>query len=100
MNVRSILAVLAASVALSTGIGYAFGAASEPNYAASADATASANTSKQLKRMQQDIDAIQASTTRIGEPGNVTSTSLFGVLDEVDDDLGRICTATGVTGGC
>ena len=78
MSKRSILAVLAACVALSTGIGFAFGAASQPDSATAAQDT------KLLKKIKNQVTDVQ---NRIGTTG---TSSLVSRLENIGNDTARI----------
>ena len=83
MHARTILTVLAACVVLSTGIGFAFGAASQP------DSATAAKRGKILKQIKRDIQAL-GNEVDLVQSGIGTT----GIRDSLNDRIVRIETDT------
>ena len=83
MSTRSIFAVLAACVALSTGIGFAFGAASQP------DSATAAKDSKVLMKINRKLTSLQGA---VGV-GDVGISSLAIRIRRIQTDADDACNA-------
>jgi hypothetical protein len=97
MSPRSILAILAACIVLSTGIGFAFGSASQPGSAIAAKGQMSlkdierdiTRSRRDIKRVDSKVDAVQ---NGIGTNGGA---SLNDRLVKVQKATSKICQEVG-----
>jgi peptidoglycan hydrolase CwlO-like protein len=97
MRTRSVLAVLAACILLSTGIGFAFGSASQPE---SATAAKGKRIHKEIKRnvtrARADIKRLDRKVDRVENGiGTTGTTSLADRLVKVERNTAKICREVG-----
>lgn len=88
MNAQSILAVLAACTVLSTGIGFALGAASQPD---SATAAKGGKTNKTLKQIKRNLRALDKDVQTLGR-------QLGGEIDGLEAQMVSVVSSNGLLG--